>query len=93
MNAEEEEDYHVSDDNPLVVRKLFSRELMISGFNKGGRGFKKGPLNISYWRIFIPELIDDIRAVHVHKDFIEYTFPILYACFILILKGILLLRV
>lgn len=86
MDAADEEGYYANENNPSIERRLFSRNLKISAHNKQGRGVQKGPIKLPYLKIIIPELIADLRAIPIHKDFVEYTFPFLYANSVLVLK-------
>lgn len=92
MDASEEEAYYANENNPSIERRVFSRRMTISAHNKHGRGVQKGPIKVSYLKLAIPEFIADLRAVTSHKDFIEYTFPFLYANSVIILKTGLLLH-
>lgn len=91
LDKDDEEGYYVNENNPAIERGLFSRTLTISGHNKHGRGVTKGPLKLPYLKLVIPEMIADIRAVPTHKDFVEYTFPFLYATMAVMLKAFVIL--
>jgi hypothetical protein len=92
LDAVDEEGYHASDNNPSISRGFFTRTLTISGHNKLGRGVNKGPIKLPYAKVFLPELIADLRAIPTHKDFVEYTFPFLYANAVVILKAFFILH-
>lgn len=92
LNVSDEEGYYVNDNNPSVSRGFFKRTLTVSGHNKFGRGFDRGPVKLPYVKMLLPEFIADIRAASTHKDFIEYTFPFLYASLVVFLKAFFLLH-
>lgn len=92
LDKDKEESYYVNDNNPSIERGFFKRTLTISGYNKPGHGVTKGPIKLPYIKLFIPELLADLRAVPTHKDFVEYTFPFLYANTVIVLKAFFLLN-
>ena len=89
IDTTKDEGYFANNDNPKIVRGLFSRSLTINA-HRDGRGATIGPIKLPYWRMALPEFIADLRAIPDHRDFVEYTFPLLFANAVLIVKLALL---
>lgn len=89
-NKDDINNLYLSDSSPYVDRKIFKRTLFFSG-DVNGHNFQKRSVELSYRKIFIHEVIADIKSISSTNDFIEYTFPRLYAYAICMGKVVLVL--